>query len=326
MPLDFARSSFAQLNFARLIGLSTITMNLFSLEAACDTLYMENLYPSWKQAFAIDEILYQEKTQHQDLVIFRNSHFGTVMALDGVIQVTERDEAVYHEMMTHVPLIAHGAPKKVLIIGGGDGGILREVLKHKSVERAVLVEIDASVVTFSQQHLPAISHGAFEDARTQVVIQDGCQFVKNCQETFDVIICDSTDPVGPGAVLFTKEFYGDCHACLNKGGIFVNQNGVPFMQPEEISLTYKNRKPHFLNVGFYLGVIPSYVGGFMAFGWASDENAYQQLTLEELKARRKNIEGSLQYYTPQIHLASFMLPHFIEEQVTQAITQVTVDE
>lgn len=285
-------------------------------------LYLENLYPTWKQAFTIDELLYQEKTAHQDLIIFRNNHFGTVLALDGVIQVTEKDEAVYHEMMTHVPLIAHGNPKNVLIIGGGDGGILREVLKHKTVEKAVLVEIDESVVAFSKKHLPNISNGAFNDPRAEVIIDDGCKFVKErCNKTdqkFDVIICDSTDPIGPGAVLFTKEFYQDCHAILNRGGIFVNQNGVPFMQPEEIALTYKNRSPHFQSTKFYLGVIPSYVGGFMAFGWASDDDSYTSLSLEELRKRWSALEEKTYYYTPEIHQAAFMLPAFIDKLVQRA--------
>ncbi|MBS0627275.1 MAG: polyamine aminopropyltransferase, partial [Verrucomicrobia bacterium] len=228
--------------------------------------YEESLYPHWRQVFEIKEKIYEEKTKEQHLLIFENEQFGKVLALDGIIQVTEKDEFVYHEMMTHVPLLAQGFVKKVLIIGGGDGGILREVLRHKSVEKAVLVEIDENVVVFSKNHLPMISQGAFNDPRVEVVIQDGCLFVKNSLEKFDVIICDSTDPVGPGAVLFTSEFYGDCHALLNEGGIFINQNGVPFLQIQELAETYKSRKTHFSEVGFYLGVVPTYVGGFMAFG------------------------------------------------------------
>jgi spermidine synthase len=274
--------------------------------------YTETLHSNWRQTFRIDEILYQEKTYQQELVIFQNKDLGRVLVLDGVIQTTESDEYVYHEMMTHVPLIAHGNAKNVLVIGGGDGGILREVLKHKTVVSATLVEIDGAVVEFSKQYLPSLSNGAFDDPRVEVVIQDGCQFVKNSPKKFDVIICDSTDPIGPGAVLFTPEFYKDCHDLLTEGGIFVNQNGVPFMQPKELIDTYTNRKQSFSDVGFYLSVIPTYVGGFMAMGWATDNTDARSVSLTDLEERFQNIEGDLQYYTPKIHQASFVLPKFIE--------------
>jgi spermidine synthase len=274
--------------------------------------YTETLYDNWRQTFKVKKKLYEEKTGQQHLIIFRNDTYGKVLALDGVIQTTEGDEFVYHEMMTHPPLLAHGNAKNVLIIGGGDGGILREVLRHKTVEKATLVEIDASVVTFSKKHLPSLSKGAFDDPRARVVIEDGCKFVKDCTEKFDVIICDSTDPIGPGAVLFTSEFYGDCHKLLTKDGIFVNQNGVPFMQIGELSDTYKKRKEHFKDVGFYLGVIPTYVGGFMAFGWATDKHANREISIEELEKRLKEVDGEMKYYTPAIHRASFVLPKFVE--------------
>lgn len=299
-----------------LLGFSAL-LNISSNISAAQEWYTETLYDSWRQTFSIDEKIYEEKTEHQHLLIFNNKTFGKVLALDGVIQITEKDEFVYQEMMAHVPLIAHGNPKKVLIIGGGDGGILREVLKHTTIEKAVLVEIDASVVEFSKKHLAKISDGAFDDPRAEVIITDGCEYVKQCSEKFDVIICDSTDPIGPGAVLFTSEFYRDCHNLLSEGGIFVNQNGVPFLQQNEMRDTYKNRASHFKDVGFYLGVIPSYVGGFMAFGWASDNACLRQIPLEEITNRLSKIKGSLRYYTPAIHNASFVLPKFLDDVVTE---------
>ncbi|MBS3904690.1 MAG: polyamine aminopropyltransferase [Simkania sp.] len=274
--------------------------------------YTETLYDHWRQTFCIEEKIYEETTEQQHLIIFKNSIYGKVLALDGIIQVTEKDEFVYHEMMTHIPLLTHGQAKNILIIGGGDGGILREVLKHKTVEKVTLVEIDASVIHFSKMHLPNISQGAFDNPRALVLVQDGCAFVKNTPETFDVIICDSSDPTGPSAVLFTSEFYGDCHKALNPGGIFVNQNGVPFMQKEELIHTLAARKLHFKDAAFYLGVLPTYVGGFMAFGWASDNKEYQSVSVDELEERLHHIEGELKYYTPAIHKASFALPKFIE--------------
>lgn len=287
----------------------------FPLSLFATDWYTETLYDSWGQTFRIDEVLYEEKTEQQELRIFQNAQFGRILALDGAIQTTEADEWVYHEMMTHVPLLTHPHPESILIIGGGDGGILREVLRHSRVKKVTLVEIDGSVVTFSKAHLPELSKGAFDDPRARIVIEDGCQFVKETDERYDIILCDSTDPVGPGAVLFTSEFYRDCHNCLKEGGIFVNQNGVPFLQKEELSSTFKTRSESFSDVTFYLGVIPTYVGGFMAFGWASDTPTYRQLSLDTLRERLETVDGEMHYYTPEIHLAAFALPRFMQQQL-----------
>ena len=216
-------------------------------------------------------------------------------------------------MLVHVPILTHGHVRNVLIIGGGDGGILREVVRHKNVERIVLVEIDGSVVEFSKKFLPNLSKGAFDDPRLKIVIQDGAEFVKTTDCKFDVIICDSTDPIGPGQVLFTKEFYGDCKALLSKEGIFVNQNGVPFMQKGEITDTYSRRLAFFKDTGFYIASVPTYVGGFMAFGWATDSVEYRQLSIEEITRRLSFVDGEMRYYTPAIHKASFALPRFVEK-------------
>lgn len=298
-----------------LLGLLTFFSTTFLCAAE---FFTESLYPAWGQTFAVQKKLLEEKTEEQDLLIFENELFGKVLVLDGVVQVTEKDEFVYHEMMTHVPLLAHGSAKKVLIIGGGDGGILREVLRHQTVERVVLVEIDAGVIEFSQKHLPYISQGAFADPRLEIRIEDGCQFVKETHETFDVILCDSTDPTGPGAVLFTSEFYKDCHNRLSPRGIFVNQNGVPFTQERELVETYQNRRPHFAVATFYLAVVPTYVGGFMTLGWGTDCPDYARLSIDELTSRMQQLKGPLRYYTPELHQACFALPKFIKEALESA--------
>ncbi len=275
----------------------------------------ETLYSDWQQTFHIDSILHEEHTEYQDLMIFENRMWGRVLALDGVIQLTEKDEFVYHEMMAHVPLIAHGCAESVLVVGGGDGGVIREVLKHRSVKRVVLVEIDPAVIEFSKKHLPFICQGSLDDPRVEVVIQDGMEFVKNTKEKFDVILCDSADPIGPAAVLFTEPFFRECKRILNPKGIFVNQSGVPAVQKEELPLVYRNLTPHFKHVTFYLVVIPTYVGGFMAFGWASDELDYKKIPLQELCKRREGIQGELKYYNPEMHQASFALPDFIKNNL-----------
>ena len=286
------------------------------VSSLCANQYTETLHPSWGQWLTNDQTIFEEKTDLQDLIIFENSRFGRVLALDGAVQLTTADEPVYHEMMVHVPLLQHPNPSSVLIIGGGDGGILRETVRHENLERIVLVEIDASVIELSKTHLPSVSNGAFSDPRVEIIIGDGAEYVKNAQEKFDVIICDSTDPTGPSIVLFTSEFYSHCKHLLNKHGIFVNQNGVPFLQQDEMILTLKNRKSHFKRVGFYVAPVPTYVGGFMAFGWASDKSP--KISQKVLEKRLARIKGKMRYYTPAIHLSAFNLPQFmldvIEEQ------------
>ena len=181
----------------------------------------------FRTSFAVERVLYEMETEHQHLVLFENKLFGKVLMLDGATQVTTRDEFIYHEMMTHVPVLAHGRAREVLIIGGGDCGIAEEVLKHKLVERLTQVEIDASVVEFSKEHFPEFTGPVLADPRFDLVIDDGMKFVAGTDRRFDVIIVDSTDPQGPGAVLFTYDFYAACKRCMAAGGIMVTQNGVP---------------------------------------------------------------------------------------------------
>lgn len=192
--------------------------------------FTETLYDPLGQSFRIDKLYYEQKTEHQHLMIFHNAFLGRVMTLDGVVQTTERDEFIYHEMMAHVPMFAHGNAKKVLIIGGGDGGMLREALRHKNVEQVTMVEIDGAVIEMSKQWLPNHSQGAFDDPRANIVIADGMDFVRETEMRFDVIISDSTDPIGPGEVLFSNDFYAQCKRILNPGGVMVTQNGVPFFR------------------------------------------------------------------------------------------------
>src|SRR5204863_8221461 len=173
----------------------------------------------FRMSYAVEKVLYQEHTKHQQLVLFEHKHFGKMLMLDGATQVTTKDEFVYHEMMTHVPILAHGGVTDVLIIGGGDCGIAEEVLKHRAVKRLTQVEIDASVIEFSKEHFPEFTKPVFRDKRFESVIADGMEYVAETNRRFDVIIVDSTDPQGPGAVLFTKQFYAACKRGLAPGGV-----------------------------------------------------------------------------------------------------------
>ena len=273
--------------------------------------FHETLHPHYSQGLSVDTLLYDSKTEHQRLQVFENGTFGRVLTLDGVVQTTEGDNFIYHEMMTHVPILAHGAAKRVLIIGGGDGGMAREVLRHKSVEHVTMVEIDAGVVEFSKEYLPMLSQGAFDDPRLNLVIADGADFMRQTQDRFDVIIVDSTDPIGPGEVLFTDTFYGHAKRALTEHGILVTQNGVPFLQGEELTNTLRAFKALFADWGCYLATIPTYAGGPMAFGWGTDGPA-RAVTVEELAARFATAGIETGYYTPAVHKGAFALPGYVE--------------
>ena len=265
--------------------------------------------------FRADKVLYEEETSQQHLVIFENMLFGRMMALDGITQVTERDEFIYHEMMTHVPVLAHGQARRILIIGGGDGGILREVTRHKKVEHVTMVEIDPAVTDFCKKQLPQISAGAFDDPRLNLVFADGAKFVEETMDRYDVIIVDSTDPIGPGEVLFREEFYRAAQARLAPGGVIVTQNGVPFMQGAELKSTMEKFRRLFNVATCYLATIPTYVGGPMAMGWGTDDETLREVPLDELEKRFAEAGFTTRYYTPEVHRAAFALPRYVQDYV-----------
>ena len=272
--------------------------------------FKETLYDSICQEFRIDKLYFEHKTDLQHLMIFHNAQLGRVMTLDGVVQTTEADEFVYHEMMAHVPLFAHGSARRVLIIGGGDGGMLREVLKHP-VEQVTQVEIDKAVVDMAKEYLPNHSAGSYDDPRLNLVLADGMDFVRESGEQFDIIISDSTDPIGPGEILFTESFYVAARRCLREGGILVAQNGVPFFQPDELQTTWKRLSPHFESAGFYCAPVPTYYGGFMAFAWGADDSSVRDIDPQVLQERFAASGISTRYYNPAIHSASFALPQYM---------------
>ncbi|NGX34058.1 MAG: Polyamine aminopropyltransferase [Candidatus Anoxychlamydiales bacterium] len=281
-----------------------------------DNFFVEKLYGSnWNQMLKISKVLFEGKSKFQDILIFENSIFGKVLALDNVLQTTENDEFIYHEMLTHVPILSHGNVKKVLIIGGADGGILREVLLHKSIEKATMVEIDGIALDACKKHMPKLSNGAFSDPKSEVIIADGIDYVKNTKEKFDIIIVDSTDPVGPGIVLFTKEFYTYCKKALNPDGIIVTQNGVPFAQGQELVDTYNTRKKIFEDNRFYIAPVFGYIGGFMALGWATDSKKHFNVSIDTLKKAILDLPNEMKYYTPEVHKASFQLPMYIQNKL-----------
>jgi len=281
----------------------------------------ETLYPEWGQRVKVTRELARVRSDFQDIVIFDSPSHGRVMVLDGVIQITEADEFVYQEMLTHVPLLAHGAAETVLIIGAGDGGVLRRVLQHPGVKRAVMVEIDGEVIRLAKEYLPGIAAGAWADARAEVIVGDGIDHVKRAADgVFDAIIVDSTDPVGVGEVLFTDEFYCNCARILTGRGLVVNQCGVPFMQADELRDTSARRRRFFRHVTAYVAAVPTYVGGFMTLGWAAKDPALAATPAEVIRARAAaaGILGTTQYWTPEIHTGAFSLPPYIARHLPAA--------
>ncbi|WP_022728239.1 polyamine aminopropyltransferase [Fodinicurvata sediminis] len=269
--------------------------------------YQEALHQDYGQFFTIAHELYREKTEHQDLVIFENAAFGKVLALDGIIQTTTGDNHIYHEMLVHVPLLAHGNARNILIIGGGDGGTLREAVKHP-LDKATMVEIDSHVIELSKEYLPELSDGAFDHPRAEVIVGDGYAFVEQTDRRFDVIIVDSSDPVGPSAVLFSEAFYRNCRRCLNPGGILITQNGVPYLQSDELTNGHRILSKLFEDMTFYLATVPTYSGGPMAFGWASNAPEHRNTPVEILRERYSDQALQTSYYTPDIHKGAFALP------------------
>ncbi|MGH1483225.1 MAG: polyamine aminopropyltransferase [Geminicoccales bacterium] len=271
----------------------------------------ETLHEDFRFKMKVDRILFEGRSENQHVAVVENSTFGRTLYLDGVLQTSERDEFIYHEMLTHLPILAHGDASNVLIIGGGDGGMLEEVLKHRSIDAVTMVEIDPSVVTMCREHLPSISGDAFDDPRLDLVFADGVDYVRTTDKRFDIAIIDSTDPIGPGEVLFTETFYQGGKRILKDGGILVTQNGVPFVQGDELTQSVRLLRGLFADASCYMATVPGYVGGPMAFGWGTDNPDLRSTPLNVLRERFAEAAIKTDYYTPEVHQAAFALPGYV---------------
>ncbi|MBX6323236.1 MAG: polyamine aminopropyltransferase [Rhodospirillaceae bacterium] len=269
--------------------------------------FQEKLQQHHSQVFTVDALLHRSRTALQDVLVFENRLFGRVLALDDVVQLTERDHHIYHELIVHVPLMAHGSARRVLIVGGGDGGALREVLKHP-VEKAVLVEIDGDVIEIAKRFFPDVSCGAFEDPRARIIIGDGLDYVATTDETFDVMIVDSTDPIGPGEKLFSAQFYERCRHLLRPGGILTLQSGASFYQSEQLDGVCSRVASSFAAVRPFLAPVPAYPGGMLALIAAGQSRRTLCPAARLLKARHAALRAGTRYYTPDVHRAAFTLP------------------
>ncbi|HGG0418268.1 polyamine aminopropyltransferase [Clostridium botulinum] len=258
--------------------------------------------------YKFTKTLLNKKTPFQELTIVQSETLGNMLLLDGIVQTTEKDEYVYHEMITHIPLFTHPNPKKVLVVGGGDGGTIREVLKHPSVEKAVLCEIDEEVIKASKEFLPTISC-ALDNPKCEIFIGDGIKYVHEHKNEFDIIIVDSTDPFGAAEGLFGGSFYKEIYQALTAEGIFVAQTETPFYLPEVVKKVYDDAKTVFSITKLFMAAIPTYPSGYWSFTIGSKK-------LDPTVADLSNtIDIETKYYTKALHKASFVLPKFVEDLI-----------
>ena len=274
--------------------------------------FEESIHDHFRIKLQIDKVLAQETSPYQNIFIFTNKDFGTVLALDGIVQTTSADEHIYHEMMSHVPLMALNSLDKkditVAIIGGGDGGVLREVVKHNFVKHCTMIDIDARVIELSKEHLPDLSNGAFNHKKATVLSEDGAAWIAQAKD-LDLVLIDSSDPVGPNESLFNDAFYESLYEALSPDGVVVKQSGCTLVQPQEAIDTLGFYRKYFKTCGLYRQNVPTYVGGDMTFAWASKGN----IELNEIIPNE--IPYPTKHYHKSVHQSCFALPRELHNKV-----------
>lgn len=273
--------------------------------------FSEMQTPNVKFSIRVNRQLYSGKSEFQRIDVFQSPEFGRFLTLDGYMMLTEKDEFIYHEMITHIPMAVHPNVKKVLVIGAGDGGVVRELVRYPEIEQIDLVEIDELVVEVCKKYLPKTAC-RLDDERVTIYYEDGLRFIRSCEDKYDLIIVDSTDPFGPGEGLFTKEFYGNCYKALHEDGIMINQHESPFYEEDAAACqkAHKQIVQSFPISRIYQAHIPTYPSGHWLFGFASKK--YHPL--KDLQEARWNLRGlSCNYYTTTLHKGAFYLPSYVEE-------------
>lgn len=273
-------------------------------------IFFEEYTKGWGAFFRIKEIKCHRESPYQKIEIFESMDHGKVMVIDGAVMFTEKDEFTYHEMIVHVPLFSHPNPERVLVIGGGDGGTVREILKHEVVKEVYLVEIDEMVIELSEKYFPQIAKD-LRNPKTKILIQDGIKFLRECEEnSFDVIIVDSTDPVGPAVGLFESDFYNSCYRVLKDDGILNVQSGSPYFQQDLISRVYRNISMIFPIARTYIAGVPMY-GGLWSFTVGSKKYDPKIGPVRE----DPKIVANLKYYNFEIHKGAFALPNYLKKGI-----------
>ena len=272
--------------------------------------FTERHTPSVKFSIKVDRQLYTAQSEFQRIDVFDSKEFGRFLTLDGYMMLTEKDEFIYHEMMVHVPMAVHPNARRVLIIGAGDGGVVRELTRYHQIEHIDLVEIDELVVEVCKKYLPQTAC-RMDDQRVHIYYEDGLKFIRSKENEYDLIIVDSTDPFGPGEGLFTKEFYGNCYKALKEDGIMVNQHESPFYDEDAAAMqrAHKRIVESFAISKVYQAHIPTYPSGHWLFGFASKK--YHPV--KDLNAAVWNLLGiHTQYYNTRLHAGAFALPSYVE--------------
>lgn len=272
--------------------------------------FTERHTPNVNFSIKVDRQIYSGRSEFQRIDVFESDEFGRFLTLDGYMMLTEKDEFIYHEMMTHVPMAVHPNVRDVLVIGAGDGGVIRELARYDSIQSIDLVEIDELVVEVCKRYLPKTAC-RLDDPRVHAHYEDGVRFIRSCENRYDLIIVDSTDPFGPGEGLFTKEFYGSCYKALREDGIMVNQHESPFYKEDAAAMQQAHRRiaQSFPVCRVYQAHIPTYPSGHWLFGFASKK--YHPVY--DLNAAAWNLRGiSTGYYNTKLHAGAFALPNYVE--------------
>lgn len=278
-----------------------------------DLWFSEKHTENVKLSIRVDKQLYGGRSEYQRIDVFDSPEFGRMLVLDGFLMLTEKDEFIYHEMIVHTPMAVHPNVKKVLVIGAGDGGAVRELSYYPEIERVDLVEIDGEVIDVCRKYLPKTSC-KMDDPRVHIYIEDGLKFVRRHENEYDLIIVDSTDPFGPGEGLFTKEFYGNCFKALKEDGIMVNQHESPFYEQDALAMQRAHKRiiESFPFSRIYQAHIPTYPSGHWLFGFSTKK--YHPLKdLNERRWNERNIP--CRYYTTTLHRGAFYLPAYVEEML-----------
>lgn len=281
-------------------------------------LFKQMVAPGVHVTFEAERLLYQVKSTAHEKRIIDNAHFGRMMMIDGAVQFSSADAFIYHEMMSHVALLAHGDVERVLIVGGGDGGLAAEVLKHQIVRRLVQVESDPQVVRLAGAYFAGMNASAFSDGRFHLHIGDGAGFVATTDERFDLILVASTGSSGVSLPLFSEAFYRHARGCLKPGGLLIAHLGVPFLQALAFPAALKRLATVFPEVSCYLVPVPCLFGGPLAFGWASSALSADSAQLDVLIARYIAARLETRYYTPEVHRAAFALPRYLKDALLAA--------
>lgn len=275
--------------------------------------YTEEHTSEARFSIKVDEQLFSAQSDFQRIDVFKSKEFGIFFTLDGLMMVSQKDEFIYHDMIVHVPMAANPNIKKVLVIGAGDGGTIRELTRYETIEKIDMVEIDKMVVDVCKKYLPQTA-SKLDDKRVSLYFEDGLKFVRQVEDEYDLIIVDSTDPFGPGEGLFTTEFYGNCFKALKEDGILVNQHESPYYEEYAKSMkrAHKRIKEYFPICKVYQAHIPTYPSGHWLFGFASKK--YDPIENENIENWNK-FNLKTKYYNTQLHVGSFALPNYVKEML-----------